>query len=130
MELWDAIRECQFTGSLVKAEGISEFVYPMSGSVISGIRQTVTRSRGALANFTQPRLIPPLTNAEVDALQHALEVHQKADTLASVECMLAGYGWIRASLVNDESQVYAIVTETLDGRMRELGNDFMRMYHG
>lgn len=130
MDLWDAIRECQFTGSLVKAEGISEFVYPMSGSVISGIRQTVTRSRGALTNFTQPRLIPPLTNGELDALQHALEPHQRAESLASVECLLAAYGWISASLVNDDSQVYQMVKETLDGRMRELGNEFKRLYHG
>lgn len=130
MEIWDAIRECQFTNSLIKAEGISEFVYPMSGSVISGIRQTVTRSRGALENFTQPRLIRPLHNSEVDALQDAMRVHYGAESLASVECMLAGYGWIRASLVDDKSQVYAIVTDTLDGRIRELGNTFKRLYHG
>ena len=117
MKLVLDLKDVTFTQSLVPADGVTEFIYPLGGSVLRGIQLEAYRSCGVGDTVDIPKMIPPVMEGDVEWIGYL--------TSAPLDprARMALLNWVQASIVNDGSQPYAHLHQYLTDRIRETGRE-------
>jgi hypothetical protein len=117
MKLVLDLTNVQFSQELVPAAGVTEFIYPLGGSVLRGVQLEAYRSCGVGDTVDIPAMIPPVCANDVEWIAYLTA------TPLDPRARMAMMNWIQASIVDDGSQAYRQLHEYLTDRIRETGRE-------
>lgn len=119
MKLEIDLTHVQLSQELVPAAGVTEFIYPLGGSVLRGIQLNAYRSCGVGDTVAIPEMVPPVTVADIEWIGYL------TTTELDPRARMALLNWVMSSAIDDGSQGYLRLQDYLTDRIRETGEELV-----